>query len=451
MIYDLSKMDEVEVHSISLSCVRSYVYYHESKYYQHITDSFLSQTEGKWSKAVKWFVSNSARAMDRNAKGFRVSLDDKPYVGNKLGIGFRGVKSFLEWLEQKSYIHIYKGYVIEWKNENGKRIPERSLTSCVVLRPRALEMWDKSYVPDLWKELDDASTVEIRNRKTKEEMSTKGKVGVKEIRKQMIGYNESLENADITFRGEPIADVQYKRVFLDNLHVAGRVYAQGGGVQLLPQALRSEELRIDGEPVVELDFSAIHPNICYQLLYSGDGFNVRDVHGEDFSPYGADLSFIEVNQKLKEEIEKDTGKPHNPLRQLAKLAILIGMNSVDKQSALGAVSSKIMQDRKKPKLEQEFYAITQSIPVGRILEEIQDHNDFIGSKFFSDQGVFLQNIDSKIMMAIISAMIQKGHTVLAYHDSCVVKQSAEDDLREAMYAAWKEVLGDTTFCKVDKK
>ncbi|MNF89925.1 hypothetical protein D3C84_724730 [compost metagenome] len=282
-------------------------------------------------------------------------------------------------------------------------------------------------------------------------MSTKGKVGVKEVRKEMIGYNDSLQGADITFRGEPIADVQYKRVFLDSLHVAGRVYAQGGGVQLLPQHLRSEELKIDGEPVVELDFSAIHPNICYQLLYSGDGFNVRDAKGEDFSPYGADLSFISVNQKLKEEIEKQTGKDHNPLRQLAKLAILIGMNSVDKQSALGAMSSKILADRKKPKMEQDFYAITESIPVGKILDAIQEHNDFIGKKFFSDQGVFLQNIDSKIMMEIIGTMIQKGHTVLAYHDSCVVKASAENDLKEAMYTGWKEVLGDTTFCKVDKK
>ncbi|MNQ21361.1 hypothetical protein D3C85_344770 [compost metagenome] len=451
MIYDLSKMDEIEVHAISLSCVRSYVYYHESKYYQHITDSFLSQTEGKWTKAVKWFVSNSARAVDMNAKGFRISLDDKPYVGNKLGIGFRGVKSLLEWLEKKGYINIYKGYVIEWKTENGKRVPERTISSIVVLRPRALEMWDKSYVPDLWREMDEASAVEIRNRETKEEMSTKGKVGVKEVRKEMIGYNDSLQGADITFRGEPIADVQYKRVFLDSLHVAGRVYAQGGGVQLLPQHLRSEELKIDGEPVVELDFSAIHPNICYQLLYSGDGFNVRDAKGEDFSPYGADLSFISVNQKLKEEIEKQTGKDHNPLRQLAKLAILIGMNSVDKQSALGAMSSKILADRKKPKMEQDFYAITESIPVGKILDAIQEHNDFIGKKFFSDQGVFLQNIDSKIMMEIIGTMIQKGHTVLAYHDSCVVKASAENDLKEAMYTGWKEVLGDTTFCKVDKK
>jgi hypothetical protein len=32
-----------------------------------------------------------------------------------------------------------------------------------------------------------------------------------------------------------------------------------------------------------------------------------------------------------------------------------------------------------------------------------------------------------------------------------LKESAEQDLYEAMINAWKTVLGDTTFCKVDKK
>jgi len=451
LIYDLSKMDQIDVHSASLMCIRSYLFYHESKYYQHVTDHFLAGTEGKWSKAVKWFVSNSARCVESNAKGFRISLDKDAYTGNKLKIGYRQVKSFLSWLESKSYIDIYKGFVIEWKVEGGKRIPERTMSSLVIMKPRSLELWDKSYIPDLWKSLDGESSVEIRDRKTKKELSGKGKVGIKEVRKEMNWYNDSLCGANITFDDRPIADVQYKRVFLDNLTIAGRVYAHGGGVQLLPQQLRSDRLKIDGEAVVELDYSAIHPNICYQLLYSGDGFNIRDVKGEDFSPYGADLSFVDVDNTLKEHYEKITGKVHDPRRQLAKLAILIGMNSVDKQSALGAMSSKIGQDRRKEVKDQEFYAIPSGVPVAKILDKIQEHNDFISNKFFSDQGVFLQNIDSKIMMQIISTMLQEGHTVLAYHDSCVVKESAEQCLREAMYSAWEYVLGDTTFCKIDKK
>ena len=215
------------------------------------------------------------------------------------------------------------------------------------------------------------------------------------------------------------------------MDIAGRIYAQGGGVQLLPQKLRSELLTIDDEPVVELDYSAIHPNICYQILYSYDGFNIKDVMGDDFSPYGADLSFLDVdNEKVKEK-ETITGKKHNPLRNLSKLAILIGMNSVDKKQAVSGLSNKIKNDCRKSIEDQEFYGIGK-ISSQFVLDAVQQHNDWIADKFFSDQGVMLQNIDSKIMMEVVDLMIQKGHTMLCYHDSVIVKASAEDDLRECV-------------------
>ena len=450
MIYDLSKMNEIDVHALSLSCVRSYLYYHESKYYKAITETLLSQTDQKWEKGVKWFVSNMARAVNKGAKGFRVSLDGHAYTDNKLNIGFRGVRSLLTFLEEKGYIDIYRGFVIEWKVDNGKRVPERAMSSCVVLKKRALDLWNTEYIPNLWKEIEDAECVEIKSRERQELLSTKGKNGVKEVRKQMIGYNDSLNGADIKFDGKPIADVEYKRVFLDSMHVAGRIYAQGGGVQLLPQELRSDRLTIDNEPVVELDYSAIHPNICYQILKTYDNFNVKDVMGENFSPYDADLSFLTVDGDMVKHKESLTGKKHNPLRNLAKIAILVGMNSVDKEQAVGGLSNKIKNDHRKKIEDQDFYGIGK-ISSQFVLDAVQEHNDWISNKFFSDQGVLLQNTDSKIMMEVVDTMIQKGHTILTYHDSAIVKQSAEDDLRNAMVDAWKAILGDTTFCKVDKK
>lgn len=450
MIYDLSKMNEIEVHSLSLSCVRSYLYYHESKYYEYVTKKLLDHTEGRWVKGVKWFVSNMARAKMKGAGGIRVSLDNHTYTGNKLGIGFHGVRSLLKFLEEKSYIDIYKGYVIDWRIEDSKRVPERTMSSCVVFKKRCLDLWEDKYIPNLWKELEIQSAVEVKDRKTQQLLSNKGKAGIREVREQVLDYNESLEGADIKFDGKPIADVEYKRVFLDSMDIAGRIYVQGGGVQLLPQKLRSELLTIDGEPVVELDYSAIHPNICYQMLYSYDGFNVKDVMGESFSPYDADLSFLTVDQEMVEYKEHLTKKKHNPLRNLSKLAILIGMNSVDKKQAVSGLSNKIANDHKKPIVEQEFYGIGK-ISSQFVLDAVQEHNDLIADKFFSDQGVLLQNIDSKIMMEVVDQMIQRGYTMLAYHDSVIVKNSAKEDLKKAMVEAWKTIFGDTTFCKVEEK
>lgn len=452
MIYDLEKMEELHIHKISVSCVRSYVYYHESKYYQNIVREILKLTDGKWEKAVRWWVSNTARALRSKACGFTISLKSTSYNGSKQGIGFRGVKGLLEFLESRAFIHIYKGYVKTWKIEGGKRVPETSVPSCLTFRERTLSMWEGENTSlNLWRELEEGELVQIRDRATKKELPTRGHSGVKETRDKMKTLNTFLSKSNITFDGVPIADVMYKRVFSGDMTFGGRLYAIGGGVQLIPQNLRRSALEIDGEPVVELDYSAIHPNICYQMMYNKDGFSVYDVLGEDFSPYGADLSFLTVDGGLKAEWEKLTGNEHNPLRNLAKLAILISMNSRDKGDAVSGLSNKIMQDRKKPVADQLFYAISSEIKSRLVCEAVQDHNDFIREYFFADAGMALQNVDSNIMLDIVDSMIQKGHAILCYHDSALVKESAEQDLYEAMWNAWKNVLGDTTFCKIERK
>ena len=451
MIYELSKMSTLDRHGISLSCSNTYLHYHQSKYYQHITDSLMTQSEGKWEIAILWFVSNFARAMNSTAEGMRVSLDPGYYSGNKAKIGYRGVKALLELLESKSYIHIYKGYVDTWKFDNGIRTPEYVISSCIIFRKRLLDLWNSDTIVNLFESTNLPDSVEVRNRATGDVLGTRGKIGIKEAREKMETYNTSLKSADIKYNGKQIATVEYKRVYLDTMHVAGRIYAAGGGVQLLPQKLRNDYLEIDGESVVELDYSAIHPNICYQMLLE-DGVNAFDLMGEDFNPYNADLTFVETDQDVIDEHSVLIGKKHDPLRNLAKLAILIGINSVDEAQAVGAMSGKVRDDvKKKDDSDKLFVGVVGTIPVKRILSAIRQHNDLIKDSFYKDKGVLLQKVDSEIMMNIIQTMVQKDHTVLAYHDSCLVKKSSEDDLREAMFSAWKNVLGDTTFCKVDKK
>ena len=453
MIYDLSKMSDKDVYTINLSCVRSYVYYHESKYYKAVMDQVLEATNHKWDEAVKWWVSNSARAFNRNAYGFVFSLKAETYSKSKQGIGYKKVKKLVEWLESKGYIDVYKGYVKTWQVVDGQRIPETVIPSCMIFRQRTVEMWkgvDKSFY--LWTEQDENDLAIIRDRLTKETLTNRGRRGIAQIKEEVRNMNTRLEGADITFDGKPIADIAYRRIFTGDLEKGGRLYTIGGGVQLLPQEIRSELLRIDGEPVVELDYSCIHPNICYQMMYNNDGFNVYDVMGKDFSPYSADLGFLKVDESAKEYWEKLTGKTHDPVRNLAKLAILIGMNSNDKNSAAWTLGNKVKQDRLKLKVEeQDFYALTSCKEWARVLEAVQKHNDFIADMFFSDAGIMLQNIDSKIMMRIVGAMGEMGHDVLSYHDSVMVKASAETDLFVAMVEAWKAVLGDTTFCKISKK
>lgn len=455
MIYDLSKMEENDVYAINLSCYHSYIYYHKTRKLEPIVQKMLSATNHRWEEAVRWWVTNTARALRKGASGYVFSLTSNSYSKSVQKIGYRKVKAFVDFLEKRGYIDIYKGFVVQWRTEDGKRVPEETIPSCMIFRKRTLELWDGLVLDfNLWTAQEESDLAIVRDRVTKETLSNSGRRGMKEIKEEVKRLNSRLEGADITFNDRPIVDVAYRRIFTGDLDNGGRLYTIGGGVQLLPQQIRKEYLKIDGEPVVELDYSCIHPNICYQMMYNQDGFSVYDVFGQDFSPYGADLGFLKVDQEAKEQWEKLTGKKHDPVRTLAKLAILIGMNSNDKNGAAWTLSGKVAQDRKKTNIaDQDFYALVSanSTDCVRVLEAVQRHNDFIEERFFSDAGVMLQSIDSKIMMRIVGAMGELGHDVLAYHDSVLVKESAEDDLYEAMVAAWEDVLGDTTFCKVEKK
>lgn len=453
MIYLLQQMDAISRHEVLLQCSNSYLHYHKSNYYQPMVDELMEKTEGKWTNAVRWFVSNSARAYRSNVSGMKVSMHSNYYSNNDAKIGYKAVQALLKLLESKGYVHIYKGYVDTWKLVKGKRVPEYTVPSCVVFRER----WNKLWVGEkeslgLFDDKEPEPSIVIRNRKTKEDLTTRGRIGIKEVREKMDNYNDSLTCANIKYNDKPVATVAYKRVYLDTMNVAGRIYASGGGIQLLPQRLRSELLTIDNEPVVELDYHAIHPALCYSML-AKDGWNVYEVFGDDFDAYSVDLSFIPVDSAAVERHSALISKKYNPRRNLVKLAVLIGINAIDRQEAVGGLSSKIREDSKRDIEDQQFVGLTGqgSIPVGKVFDAVLKHNDLIREHFYADRGVLLQKIDSDIMMAVISEMVQKGHTVLCYHDSAVCKQSAEADLRAAMENAWLEVVGNNLFCKIEKK
>ena len=448
MIYDLEKMRELDRYAIILSCSNSYLYYHESSYYQPVYDKIINHTRGKWEKAVKWFVSNSARCLRLGGEGFIVSFDPGTYSRNKMQIGFRGVNEFLRWAEEKAYIHIYRGYVDEWEVRDGKRVAKKTVASRITLRQRALDLWSGVEIPNLEKELDYKSCVVLRDRKTKEAIEIEDTYLEKD-RKFMTTYNDSLHENTITFRGKNICVPQYTRTYTGSLDITGRLYVQGGGVQLMPQDIRKDHLKIDGEPVVELDYSAMHPMLCLQLL--SNTMPVSDILGLGFDPYGADLSFVAVDGKKKRAMERKIRKSYKPLRNLAKLAILIAMNSPDYPNAMSALTNKINEDRKRPEKQQKFYGIDGVVPVGKVFEALQNHNDLIREVFFSDKGVVLQKYDSDIMMRVIEIVLQTGNSILCYHDSALVKESAKEILRDAMRVAWKEILRDDTFCRIEEK
>ena len=454
MRYQLDRVEDEYLYASTITNVNSSLYYHNSKWCIPVVLSLLQETAGKNSKAVKWFVTNTAKAIKANCSGFFVSLNPHYYTRNVQKIGYRGVISLLNLLDEEGYIDIYVGFVVEW-GENGK--PLHSVPSFVQFKGKYLSLWegvDVNLLPNLPAE----DLVEIKDRKTGDPKSLRGRNGMGPIKEVVQMLNDSLKEVKIEFMGKRVAPVEYKRIYSNNLSECGRFFVAGGGVQVIPEKYRSKHLRFDGEKVVELDFSSIHPFICYERLNLGGGFdcNLWEILGQNFKPYDADTSMLQVDWELVDEFKKQHKiENYDPVRNLCKQALLTSINAVDRTSAVAAVSSELFRDMKKAGTKDEakrrYVGLLPKVQVGELCDAIKEHNYIIEDFFFRDMGVKLMNTDSNITARIVESMVQQGESLLCYHDSYICRESAEDMLHEAMRKAWKEEIGDNQFCKISKK
>lgn len=179
----------------------------------------------------------------------------------------------------------------------------------------------------------------------------------------------------------------------------GRLYAP---YQQLPKETRAK-IRIDGEDVVELDYSAMHP----RLLYAEAG---RRCPVDPYAPPGWES-----------------------WRQPLKAAFNVLVNAEDEDSGLGALVREV--GRLVP--EDERHLITEAV------KALEKHNRAICGAFFSDAGVRLQAKDARIARRVLGRFVRRVRTelVLPVHDSFVVRATLGDELREVMLHEHKFVTG----------
>ena len=454
MRYQLDRVEDEYLYASTITNVNSSLYYHDSRWCSSIVFLLLSIMSGKESKAVKWFVTNTAKAVKANCSGFFVSLNPHYYTRNVQKIGYRGVIALLDKLDDEGYIDIYVGFVSEW-DENGK--PLRTVPSFVQFTEKYLALWEEIDVK-LLPNLPAEDLVEIKDRKTGDLKSLRGRNGIGSIKEVVQMLNDSLKEVKIEFMGKRVAPIEYKRIYSNSLTECGRFFVAGGGIQLIPEKYRSKHLRFDGESVVELDFSSIHPFICYERLNLGGGFdcNLWDIIGKGFKPYDADTSMLKVDWEAVAEFKNTYNiANYDPVRNLCKQALLTSINAVDRTSAVAAVSSEIYRDTKKAGTKDEakrsYVGLLPKVQVGELCDAIKEHNYIIEDFFFRDMGVKLMNTDSNITARVVESMVQQGESILCYHDSYICRESAEQILYDAMYKAWKDEIGDNQFCKIEKK
>jgi hypothetical protein len=221
------------------------------------------------------------------------------------------------------------------------------------------------------------------------------------MRRHLKELNEGLLAQPIGFNGRIIregdrldnggrAQVQLNRIFhRGSFEYGGRFY--GGHWQNVGE--RVAQFQIDGLPVSEVDYVAMH----IQMLYD------------------------EVGKPMPRDPYEINGWP----RKQVKIAMLIGINARTNMNAIRALADVLRRNDN-----------TLSYPFERarwLLRAVKSKHSAIAHAFGSDAGVRLMRKDSDLAEAVMMQMVREtGIVPLVVHDSFIVPITKEQNLQEIM-------------------
>src|SRR5690554_2735393 len=247
--------------------------------------------------------------------------------------------------------------------------------------------------------------------------------------------NRILRPVVVSLDGRELVCPQVRRVFNLDFQHGGRWYHP---LQNLSKAERAR-LLLDGEPVVELDYSALHP----RLIYAREGIT----YPTDADPYAI------------------PGVP----RPAAKGIWLQVMNDTSISAAVAHLESRQHQDRiaaheryraeleawqetplerrtappRRPScLGPTFEPFAPEVDVQAAVAALLDTHAAIAHTFNTEgQALELQHTDARIAERVITRCVERRWPVLPVHDSFIVKARHAQALRSFMADAYAAETG----------
>lgn len=214
------------------------------------------------------------------------------------------------------------------------------------------------------------------------------------MERKVIDINEALASTDVrTSAGVPIG-AGVVRIFNKTMDRGGRLYGLGTSWQNIP-ATERPRISIDGEPVVELDYSTLHPSLLYA--------EVGAIPPHDCYAIG-NWPRLLVKKALLVLI--NASNLHQVRLYLAHCPEMAALGPSDEQDALHTASL--------------------------LIAEIKRAHQQIAKFFHTDAGARLMRVDSDLSSAILSKLLRQGVVALPVHDSFLVQVRHIDVLENAM-------------------
>lgn len=230
-------------------------------------------------------------------------------------------------------------------------------------------------------------------------------------------YNEAIERVAVSYAGRyPIACFIH-RVMNGAMDQGGRLY--GGQHETMPKECR-KHIQIAGEPTVELDYSALHPNLLLWLTGSP----------ECADPYS--------------RIAEEAG-----LSREAVKALMLRLINANTEADFCRTVTRSGNPEEKAEVARDsakaFDGFIEGIPSaytgGEFIEAVTRAFPTFTGVIGSGIGLTLQYHDSEIMIDVLSRCMDAGFIGLPVHDSVIVPISRQDEARRFMADAYAERTG----------
>ncbi len=237
----------------------------------------------------------------------------------------------------------------------------------------------------------------------------------RQMRAEMQAINAHLRHADIEVKDGAVDSFRRKlrRIFSNgSFEFGGRLYG-GFWVDGLKAEERLRLIRIDCQPVIELDYGQCALRILYGMARAqppdGDLYaipRIAQADRDDLKTMIASLTFVDESR----------------VQELAPQA------------------RKLCPDIRPP-LDGDLEHLANAAALTRVLDLVRCHHAPIAAYFPSTVGHRVQRIESDIMVQLLLTLNGKGITVLPIHDSVLVRRDCAEKARAIMAEVFQAIAG----------
>ena len=196
-------------------------------------------------------------------------------------------------------------------------------------------------------------------------------------------------------------------IFIRKFTLYGRLHSRGYRHFQGYSSDERNEFTINNDPIVELDFSGMHPH----LLYAHEGIQL------DEDPY----SIVDKRPTVRKFLKQ----------------ILLCMLNAENELAAERAANKWLYNHKDYRYKLYGFGISRARP---LMDEFRKVHKPIEHYFCngSDTGLRIMNLDSRIALGIIDHFAKQNIPILSIHDSFIVQAKYENELRQTMEKTYEK-------------